>query len=470
MAGFLTNLGLAAGRNILYGQEFQERQAELDLRKQQVEMGKLALGNAQRQQQTQAEVGGFLQSEMQKDAANFTDPANAAKEYNKASGIAFSEGDFVTGNAMLDLAKGKTVEAKNALIEQQKQLQMKKEDLSSTAGAYADNPTPENAQQLVQKAIAAGVNPTTIPPNLQSPAGRKWVNEQTMSSMSGKERIQFLEKAAEFKANQARMEQAHRDSVAERDATRRQTAIYQNGMLQLKAAELEAKKERQGADSTQERGRTDATIAAASAVVRDLRNVALLPEGQTSGLLSHLGNKNDLLNAVSDVGLKQITPGEAQAYDAAMAGIGLGLARMETAKGGRGANQSVINEFQRIAASPAGTPNIVTLYKLANVADMAKNQLRVTRKSTDPNVQSAREEDEAFLKSVPTTAEVIAVARKHGWQHLLTQGGDMQAAMDKITNTGGVGLPGQGGGGGQVNLPPLPAGGGLPPGVTVEIH
>ena len=495
MAGFLTNLGLAAGRSILYGQEFQERQAELDLRKQQVEMGKLALGNAQRQQQTQAEVGSFLQSEMQKDAANFTDPALAAGEYQKAAGIALSNGDFVSANTMTELAKGKAVEARDEAVAQQKQLQLKKEDLSNTAADYQSNPTAEGGQDLVRKAIAAGLNPATIPPNLQSPAGRKWVNDQQMASMSGKERMNFLEKVS--KDQEDRAEKRREFNIRQQDLqeNRRINAQLREAMIAdrrearaSRADRAPVTKEISGSTyqydpsqtikgdrdtpdpawvklgekvSAQQRNITTSLAGSAAEAARNIRQITKFPLGTTTGPFANLSDHR-ALDAVAKAGTNAFTPETTQMFQTAGAGLALQVGRVETLGGGRGVNETQVKQLERQLTPAAGDQPLEQLYKVATGAELLSTRMRNQPPPSNPTLRAEWDKTLAELDAYPKTDAILAAAQNPTQRNKLLSMDKSYAGLLQDIHKNSEKAP--------AAAPPLPAGGGLPSGWSVQEH
>lgn len=462
--GFLTNLGLAAGRNILYGQEFQEKQAELDLRKQQVAMGQMAMQQAQRQQQTQQAVGSFLASEAAKDQSNVTDPVKAAQDYQKAAAIALQNGDFTSANTMGELAKGKLNEAKEQSAVLAQQQQKKKEDLAETAEGYAANPTPEAARSLMQKAVDAGVPPSQIPmPG--TPQWGSWVNQQTLASKTAAQQADFKQKAYEMDANRQEKQREFKERELDRQAQRQQTALLRESAaedrkmrLDMERERLDMAKEKAAAGPKQSANQiaaNNAIVASASEGLRGLKNIGAMSSDATAGPFAGL-HDGTILDTIAKTGSQILTPTDMQIYHVAAAGMGLEVARTLTLGGGRGANQSLINEMQSIVEVKPGESKATALFKFSNAADIIRNRLSTLPDTPDPKVAAQRKELEADLDKIPTPQQVLAsVKTQKERDHLLGIQGSMADLAGQVA--GSTQLPGGADAGAGSNAPPIPA-------------
>jgi len=500
MAGFLTNLGLAAGRNIITGQELQEKQEDIDLKKQQIAMGQIAIANAQRQQQTQQAVGSFLSSEAAKDASNVTDPVKAAGMLERGAQVALQGGDFVTANTMGELAKGKLQEAKEQAAAVAQQQQVKKEALANAADDYAANPTPEGYKDLARKAIDAGQKPTEIPmPG--TPQFASWLNNQKLASKDASQKADFVQKAYEMDQNrqekqreydqtQKRILQEHRDNVMLREAMiqakaekapshiETATGIYEyNPDQSIKGTrdladpayvKIGASKQGQNASNV-----SQAVVASSREALRGLRIIGAMDTGQTTGPFTGI-NDGTLVHQLTNTGTNVLTPEDMQDYNVATKGLGLEISRAMTLGAGRGANQATINEMQDIVTAHAGTPKAVAVFKYANAIDIIRNRLESTGTLPNPEQEAMRQEALKQMQKVPLPEDVLKATKDAKLRRqMLTTGGSMADTAEKMqveSQSGGVGLPGSGTGNAPADLPPLPAGGGLPPGVTVRIH
>ena len=458
MAGFLTNLGLAAGRNLLYGQEFQEKQEDIQLKKQQLQMGQLAMQQAQRQQQTQQAVGSFLASEQAKDQATITDPAKSAQMYEKAAALALQSGDFASANTMSEIAKGKLNEAKEQMQVQAQQQQVKKEALASAADAYATNPTADGAKDLMRKAVDAGVNPTSIPmPG--TPQFASWVNAQQLASKTAAERADFLEKVQENRTKMAIEQQNHADNVALRRESMQQTAMLRESMLSLERERLDIAKAKAAApakESAQAQAANNAIIGSASEGLRGLRVVGALDSDQTAGPFQGLAN-GTILDAVAKTGGNILTSEDQQIYHTATAGLGLELARTMTLGGGRGANQATIDELQNVVTAHPGDTKATALFKYSNAASIIKNRLESMPTPGNKEQADKRQKLLDDLNKIPEPQQILKVVKDPKLRaKMLASQESMSTAMDKVGAE--TGLPGTPDAGAGTAAPPLPAG------------
>ena len=464
MAGFLSNLAHAAGQNLLYGQEFQRKQEDIELNKQRIAIGQIALQNAQRQQQTQATVGAFLSSEAAKDASAFTDPAKSAQLYEKAAGVALQNGDFQSANEMGELAKGKMAEAKEQLVVAAQQKHQKMEDLSTTADSYASNPTADGAKELMRKAVDAGVNPTSIPmPG--TPQWGTWVNEQKKAGMDSKSRADLAQKAYDTNANRELRLQEHADSVALRQQSMQQNAMLREAMISIRRQELQDRETERAAkaaaptkETANEKNTTKAIIASASEGVRGLHVIGALDSDQTAGPFAGL-HDGTILDAVAKTGTNAMTTDDAQIYHTAAAGMGLEVSRALTLGGGRGANQATINEMQNIIEAHPGDSKATALFKYANAADIIRNRLESMTPPQDSVQEANRQRLLKDLSKIPAPADIIkAVKNPKERSKMLAAQGSMANVQDKMAAESATGLPGSPDAGSGSTAPPLPSG------------
>lgn len=464
MAGFLSNLAHAAGQNLLYGQEFQRKQEDIELNKQRIAMGQIALQNAQRQQQTQATVGAFLSSEAAKDASAFTDPAKSAQLYEKAAGVALQNGDFQSANEMGELAKGKMAEAKEQLVVAAQAKHQKMEDLATTADSYTSNPTADGAKELMRKAIDAGVNPTSIPmPG--TPQWGTWVNEQKKAGMDSKSRADLAQKAYDANANRELRLQEHADSIALRQQSMQQNAMLREAMISIRRQELQDREAERAAkaaapakETANEKNTTKAIIASASEGVRGLHVIGALDSDQTAGPFAGL-HDGTILDAVAKTGTNAMTTDDAQIYHTAAAGMGLEVSRALTLGGGRGANQATINEMQNIIEAHPGDSKATALFKYANAADIIRNRLESMTPPQDSVQEANRQRLLKDLSKIPAPADIIkAVKNPKERSKMLAAQGSMANVQDKMAAESATGLPGTPDSGAGTTAPPLPSG------------
>jgi hypothetical protein len=459
--GFLQGVGLAAGRNVIYGQEFAQKQANLEETQNQVQLQKFQLGQLAQQQQTQKDVGDFIGSELQKDASNVTDPVKTAQMYQKAAGIALRDGDFTSADNMSKLAKSKLDEAKQAAVLVQQQQQQRKEDLANAAGDFSTNPTAEGGQALVQKAVAAGVNPTTIP-QPGTPAFKTWANQQQLASKSASERADFVEKANENAERMKEKREEHADNVALRLEQMRATAANQAANRELReamAADRRArapevkdingsqyqydptgtvKGDRDTPDpgwvkigekmtSQQKTGVSRGSYAAAE-VSRSLGKVLQFDPGTTTGPFANLGAHTPL-EAMLKVGSNQLTPAQYQSMNVNAAGLGNQIASLESALGGRMAAGTQQQHLQDMAVPQPGDSGYTAAYKIANAKELTVTALKHLP-GNFANTPQGKAQIEELEKSIPFSTDGIIKLMKKDPQSKKSEAAIRQLTLD----------------------------------------
>jgi len=480
--GFLTNLGLAAGRNIITGQELQQQQEDIQLKKQQIAMGQIAIANAQRQQQTQQAVGSFLSSEAAKDASNVTDPVKAAGMLERGAQVALQGGDFVTANTMGELAKGKLQEAKEQAAAVAQQQQVKKEALATAADDYAANPTPEGYKDLARKAIDAGQNPTQIPmPG--TPQFASWLNNQQLASKTAAQRADFVQKAYEMDQNRQEKQREHQDNVALRQQSMQQTAMLREAMLADRQQALQMERERLDLDkqkfaeggatgqrqSKQEADRVNAVVGNAAEAVRNLDVLSEMKIGTSNTPFANLHDES-FLDAFAKAGTNIITPANTQMLASAQGGLVSELTNINViGPGTRGPTQARIEEMHKALDFQPGSPPIVNLFRFANAADIARVRLKnVPDELLSPSALASKKEQLEILDKIPSPKQVYKAAQNSPYaaQVNATQAsiGDVSKDLLNMAKPASAktestpGLPGSGTGNAPVNIPPLPAG------------
>jgi hypothetical protein len=495
MAGFLGNLALAAGRNILYGQEFQKKQADLELEKQQVQMGQMAMQQAQRQQQTQQAVGGFLASEAAKDQSNVTDPAKASQLYQKAAGMALQQGDFVSANTMEELAKGKLNEAKEQAQVVAQQQQVKKEALANAAEDYSANPTADGAKDLMRKAVDAGIPPSQIP-QPGTPQWETWKNQQTLAGKTSAQKADYLREVN--KANDDRQEKQREFNIREREVQshNRETAMLRESMIQIDRERL-ADSRQARADKAEEKAPTTKTIGnatyqydpskklegardtadpawvklgekltsqqiqgvsrgsfAAAEITRSLGTALKFDPGTTTGPFAHLGAKSPM-EAMVKVGANALTPAQFQSMNVNAAGLGNQISSLEASLGGRMAAGTQQAHLQDMAVPQPGDSGYTAAYKIANAKELTLTALKHLP-GNFKNTEEGKSQIKELEDSVPFSTDDIIKAMKKDPQSKKAEaeirGLIMSSEKAKENITEAAPLLGATGGGG--NTPP----------------
>lgn len=494
IGGFLQGLGLAVGRDMIYGQQYEQKQAQTDLLKTEAQQAQMQTQQMQQQMKTQKDIGAFIQSQTALEGADASQPMQQAKMYSKAAGLAASQGDFASAKEMTELSKQATADGmeqtKNLALQQARQ----KEDLANTADNFSENPTREGANELVRKAVAAGVDPTSIPlPN--TPAFGAWVNQQKLAGMDSKTRAEFVQKAADTKARREEQWQIHADNVDLRRAQMQQTAQFRELEIGLRrdaiadraqrapqtidvgAAKYEydpdssVKGERLASDPRYVKlgNKTTATqennivaIGGATAeVARNLSQMARFPTGTTNSPFAHITD-HGFLESIQKTGSNALTPEQIQMFQTSSSGLSTELSRAMTLGGGRGANQSVINEVKSQTTPNAGDTNLTAAYKISTAAQIALTRMNSTPDPADQKAKATWDATKAQLQQFPTPDQILDAASGKQKQQLEHMQGKYSNLLDKVrdlpTDSSGEPLPGGHDAGAGTNAPPIPEG------------
>jgi len=501
IGGFLQGLGLAYGNDLIQGQAFEMKQAQTSLKQTEAQSAKLQQQQMQQQMKTQQDIGAFIKSQTELEGADASNPNNQAKLFSKAAGLAFSQGDFASGKAMEDLSKSAMAEGMEQTKALAAQTAQKKESLATIAGNTPDQPTREQSQSLVKAAVDAGVDPTTIPlPG--TPSFLTWKNQQTLAGMDSKSKAEFIQKGVEQKQNRDMKWQEHEDSVDLRRSQQQQTAAYRDSLLSMDRQRLsdseEARKDRaQRAPQTIDVGaakyeydpdskvkgdrlatdpryvklgnKTTATQennivaigGASSEVARNLTQMSRFPTGTTNSPFVHITD-HDFLSSIEKTGSNALTPEQIQMFQTSSSGLSTELSRVMTLGGGRGANQSVINEVKSQTTPNAGDTNLTAAYKISTAAQIALTRMNSTPDPADAKAKANWDAAKAQLEAFPTPNQILDAASGKSKKQLEGMSGSYQKLLDKVrdlpTDDTTAPLPGGGDPGVGNSAPPLPAG------------
>jgi hypothetical protein len=255
LSGFLQGLGQQAGYIIDYKQQYDAKQQQLELGKQQLQMNAFNMQLQQQQLATKAEIGQDLSAQFKADATAVGDLDKTTAIYQKEFSKLMTEGKLEDASRMMQMAnqtEAASRQKKSDVLEQHKQLQ---EATATAALNYADNPTPEGAAAL-EKAYAASGGDVNLIPKPNTPGYSAWATGQATSSMTAAQKATFVQKEADLKAardEKAREAAALLDEKKSRDAA---TEAFRQMGMQLRVSELEARKE---AHRDAVAARTDAT-------------------------------------------------------------------------------------------------------------------------------------------------------------------------------------------------------------------
>jgi hypothetical protein len=494
--GFLQGLGLAYGNSLIAGQNFQEQEARTSLLKSEALMQGIQAQKLQQQVKTEKDLGDFISSQMQLEGADAALPQNQAKMFTKAAGLAAASGDFASMTEMNSLAHSSQQQAREEATYAAQQQAKAKEDLGSAAQSYAENPTAEGANDLARKAIAAGQNPATIPV-AGTPAFKAWANSQQLAGMTSKDRANFVQKAADMKARREEQWAIHADNVALRRESMQQNAALREQMIGLRRDEAgnrapphldiagatyqwdpngNVKGERLASDgryvklgqkitATQENN-VVAIGGAAAEAARNLGQMARFGAGTTQSPFAHMTDKG-FTDAIAKSGTNALTPEQVQMFSTSSSGLATELSRVMTLGGGRGANQSVIDEVKNQITPVAGDTQLQAAYKLSTGAQIVLTRMEATPKPSDASVARKWDQTMEELKKFPTPEQVLAAASSKQAEQLRKSQGSYRNLLEKVKDvdlsqegqgSAVAGMPGSGTGGGVYNAPPLPPG------------
>ena len=313
--------------------------------------------------------------------------------------------------------------------------------------------------------------------------------------MDSKAKAEFLQKTADTKARREEQWQIHADNVDLKRASMQQTAQFREMEIGLRrdamaeraqkapqtidvgAAKYEydpdssVKGERLASDpryvklgnkvSTTQENNTVATGKAAANVTRDLNQMARFPTGTASSPFAHITD-HDFLTSIEKTGSNALTPEQVQMFGTSAAGLSTELARVLTLGGGRGANQSVINEIKTFTTPTAGDTNLEAAYKMSTAAQMVKTTMDNTPPPSDQSVRKGWDATKASVDSFPTPEQILAAASGKEKKKLAAMTGTYSDLLNKVQDAAASNNteppPGGADVGAGTSAPPIPAG------------
>lgn len=494
--GFFAQALVDAGAGIRGYQQQQLVDQQIQSNQQNLAMNKMALMAQQKHQAAQEDVSTYMSAQLEKDKSIMSDPVKMAQLQEQSATQAYKDGDFQLGAGMASAAKQSYVEAKAAIAQKVAEKAQATKDLSQTAYEFGagDVTSPEAQKELVQKAIAAGVNPTTIPLPSEPVKFKAWAQKMENAASTAEQRSTFVqnqhkEEIAEDDRKQRIKDNERAESDRESDkALSRQ--LSEEHMAQLKEAKalrassalpktmekgdysyipdpehrytgprLDETPGSVGYDYVQsgprkltavEKSGTSRAVASASEIGRNVENMlsfkdaSLTPFGHIQG--------DTLLKALERTGTTAMTPDQTLAYSKSVAGLGVETGNLLSSLGGRTPNLSIMNEIQNMASRESGMSSVVGLYGAANVVDIARTYLKALPLSeSNPKVQ----EQLKRLENFPKPEEIAAIINARGDKKAQKQMQKLQNAASADRNTADS----------SATAPP-PVSSGLPPGVT----
>ena len=220
-------------------QQYQETDQDIQLNNQKLQMNQMAMQQQKQKQKAETDVGNFMSSQVDADKSLVNNPIQMGQMQQKAATMAFKEGNFQLGKELETDAKVSYQEAKDQVTRMAVEKKQTQEDLSKEAYNFAagDMNDPAAQRALVDKALAAGVSPMTLPKPGDVVGWATFARKSQTSALTAEQHATLIEKAntaSQVNDNQKQLikdhETEHRDHVRDVAAQREATAV-QRGML-----------------------------------------------------------------------------------------------------------------------------------------------------------------------------------------------------------------------------------------------
>jgi hypothetical protein len=326
--------------------------------------------------------------------------------------------------------------------------------------------------------VDAGIPPSQIP-TPGTPEFGKWVNQQQLASKTASQRADFVQKAYEMDSNRREKQAEHADNVALRQQGMQQTAMLREAMigisqsnLGLRAQEIGIRQEELkikqdtaasgGKQGVQQQRDTAAIAGAAAEGARNLRNITSFNLGTAGSPFQNLSD-HSLLDAVARGGTNAFTPETVQMFQTAGAGLATQVGRVETLGGGRGVNQSQINQLEKQLTPVAGDHPVTQLYKVATGAELLLTRMENTPPPRDPTMKAQWDKTMHELSTYPKPEELLKVSKGEVKKSLLNLDKSYAENLNRVradvaAHPAETPLPGGADAGAGINVPPIPAG------------
>ena len=440
MGGFFQQAMIGVGSGIQGYREAVQADQTQQANQQTIDMNKMALLATQKEAKAKEDVGQFLSSRMAADTALIQDPIKMAQLQSEASARAYRDGSFALGKELGAESAKSYAEAKNLMAVKAGEKRDSLEDFSKSAMSFeADPQNPAAAEDVVRKAIKAGIDPREIPPVTDAVKFKAFTERHKYDAMSAKETAGFIEKQHEFEQQEAdRKERLKQQEAQEKERERKDAADREYKNMRLEELR-ESKANRKAATSAQiktfgdkqyvhdpehryttphksdipgdpgyewaeladrnliarEQGGVTRTMQAAPEISRGIRNLKGFADTATSPFAALHGDT--LLGAFERTGTQAMTPDLVVAYDAAATGLGNEYAGLMAAFGGQMMHAEGQREFQRMISREPGQSNLAAAYKLANGIELLKTYIEnVPMAEHNPRIQKLLKEFDGF--------------------------------------------------------------------------
>lgn len=456
LGGFLQGIGQQAGYAIDYSRQAAREQVGVDLAKQQLEAGQLAIdtqkGQAASRLSTMSELKGALSE------------AKGSKEQvaalTKAKFAAAAGGDWQSMQAVSSLLKDKENEDDRAQAKVVEAAQAHNEAVGSAANTYLSTKSPAAAKAFID---ALGGDPSQLPP--PGPKFDALVGQHALDASGKAQQGEFLAQLREKKVEQKQAQENSDRAFQAGRADARNTEMHKNRSEALSAQEFAFKKSQAAALTTDpsqvatinrlaqasldgeplpknmskpealavEKRKTELISAGAKQehfaegvnpkmysqrqttagqfVLSELQNVAGMSLGQTAGTFSDLAKGHGITTSLTQQFGNKVTANEAAQYNASMVPLGLELATL--AYGGQKPPVTVVEEFRDMIRARSGESTETALYKLSLGVNAARSALAHAPPANAADKQ-AKDAIKVQLSKIPTPTEVLTHIRSTG--------------------------------------------------------
>jgi len=435
--------------------EMDQKKAETELRKQQAAAAEMSALMQKQQQAQNASLSNYLRSAQENQASVDALPQDRAAMYSKAADWAAKNGSPENAEKMMLLANKADDEAKKSTALVRARELGFKEDYSAAANELLRlppgiAPTMEQLAGFTEKAGAAGVDVSKLPPP-NTPEFKAHLQTAITAAMTSKDKNSYYRLLDDEARQEKRLKETADQAVLDRAEARRTSAVSKAESLQIRKEGLQI--QRDLADSTisfrdaqakkAEAGGpirqryVTSTTAYGEELLRNMKNVQAFGAVDTTGPFAHMQNKGTVLSSLANNATNRVTPGANQQLESALQGMALEAGQLATNLGGRGVNNALIAEFQKMIEPRKGDTNGTIMYRFANLAEFAKKRLELLAPDEgSPTEQSRRKAALTYLENIPSPAELTALYRAKkipGAETHLKEAGTVAEKMKKLS-------------------------------------
>jgi len=441
-----------AGQRVLA--DLDDKKADIAMKEQQVANSKAVGAEREKSARNDNALAEWLRSDSALQAGEADAAFDTAQQFVRASKFAAESGDFDGAKKMAELASGQIGVAGKAQIQKDKEDVSTANELSVAAQNALEAPSPENHKVLVQKAVAAGVNPADIPlPGTTEYAS--FANQAALGAMKGQKRLEFLEKKREFdlRTKERKEQEAERNkdrdearkdralarerADADRDANRDIRKALADSVIEARTAKgaaataggLDADGFAVKPSATLER-QTMMVVNAANEAGQALTRMSKMDTGTRIGVFAHLDDPKSMLKSLQTTGANKLSNEQVQMMQANVQMLGMEGAQAMAAP--YKPNKEQISEMRRVVEPIPGDTGWTAVYRMALTADMMKTRLEAVPKLR--SMDHARTSAEKALNNFPSAQQVYEAAKAQGIKLKLRK--PKQTFMEKLSSLG----------------------------------